>query len=161
MAVDSKTSDEIIKALGASGKYDYSYFIKSGKPMEDLLINRALTGKLREYVINTIKAPLYQAIILAAWLIEKKVGKITRETTVRVETHAVLDIRDWFFEHYILESRKKLFEAAFVLWAFEMEHDSHYREIGNLVMEQVFLKVQEGKWPLKVESFTQENCWKE
>ena len=155
----TKTAEEIIETLGASGKYDYSHFIQAGKPMEELIINRALTGKLREYVIKTVKAPLEKAIILAAWLIEKKVGKITKENTVRVETHGVLDIRDWFFEHYILESKRKLFEAVFVIWAFEEEHDSHYREIGNLIMEQVFKRVEEGNWPLRVEHFTQENVW--
>jgi hypothetical protein len=140
---------------------NYGPFLKSGGDYNALLINRALTGKLRQFVIDVVKAPLEKAIIMAAWLIEHKVGRVTKETCVRKETHFILDLEQKFNKHYINEGRKKLMHALFILLAFEIEHDSHYRWIGQWLILAIIKGMAASEWPDKLEAFPQEGCWKE
>lgn len=140
---------------------DYSHFMTGSGDFDKLIINRSLSGKLRDFVIRIVKAPLEKAVIMAAALLEKKVGVITRENTVRKETHCILDIRDRFFEHYINPGKMDLFKAAFIILAFEIEHDSHYRWIFNWLLKMIDTEKAGGRWPRELGEFPQERCWKE
>ena len=73
----------------------------------------------RRFVIDIVKAPLYQAIILAASLLPEP----TKENTERPNTHRLLDMEAKFFGHEDNPNRTKLYRAAWKIFIAEYEHD--------------------------------------
>lgn len=154
------TQEELLKKLSENKRYDYSYFVKSGgKSFSDLLINKTLTGKGRDYVITMIKAPLEFAIINSVKLFIKMFGKVTRENTAKHNTHIILDKRDKFFKHYI-GGKRPLMEAAWELFAFEMEHDDgHYGWLFDWLVNEIAEEKKSGNWVDYPDDYMQEGCW--
>jgi hypothetical protein len=155
------TQDELLKVLSGNKRYDYSHFIKSGsKSFSDLLINRTLNGKGRDYVIEKIKAPLEVAIINSVKLFVKVFGHVTKENTAKHNTHVILDLRDEFFEHYV-GGKKPLMESAWELLAFEIEHDDgHYGWLFNWLMKRLGEEREAGNWVDYPDEYMQKGCWK-
>jgi len=145
--------DSIVSILNTNPKYDYSHALPYG--LQNLLINRMLTGQLRDVVINLIKAPLRKALIEAMKLFVKTFGLVTKEKTILRNTHILIDIRDQFNQHYYNPSRIEMMQAGWELLLSEYEHDSHYRWLFNWLIR----KIQESDWVSSEDEFPDEGCW--
>lgn len=155
------TVHDALKVLNANPKYDYSYALKSGKGLGDLLAPRALTGEGRGFVITKIKDPLRKVLVLVMKRLVMREGTVTKEKTTLRNTHSLLDIRERFFSHYINSSRMDLMQAAWELFPFEHEHDSHYRWLFYWLLKELIKEIEAGKFILPDEPFPDAGCWKE
>jgi len=155
-------NEAMLKALETNPRYDYSYaFSENGSGIKNLIINRSLTGKGRGFVINSIKAPIEKAIVTSVKLFIKVFGRVTKENSRLRNTHTILDLKDEFFCHYINRSRMELFDCAWELLAFEIEHDSHYEWLFNWLINRIQEEKSRGNWIEPDKEFPQEGCWKE
>lgn len=157
-----ETREKVLKKLSANPKYDYSYFLNQKKPnLGNLLISRMLTGKGRGIVIYLIKEPIEKTLIKSVRLFIRIFGEARKETTIRHNTHVVLDLKEEFFKHYINPTKMELMKAAWQLLAFEIEHDSHYEWLFNWLVDRVAEEKARGNWVSKPAEFPQENCWRD
>jgi len=97
-----------------------------------------LKAPFRNFVINSIKAPLRKAIEKAGDLIPKP----TKENLAHPNSLKLLAIRDRFLEYEGDSNRRKLFEAGFNILIAEYEHDSYYRDRIDWLLEII----REIKW---------------
>jgi len=119
-----------------------------------------LTGKGRAFVVKKIKAPIEIALVTSVRLFLKVFGPVTKEGTTKRSTHVLLDLRDEFAQHYILEDRKALLYSGWELLLFENEHDSHIEFLLNWVVRRLAEEREKGNW-IDMKECPQEGCWKE
>ncbi len=152
---------DIIRVLNSNPKYDYGYFLGQGRPdLANLLISRMLTGKGRDFVIKVVKAPLEKALIRSVRLFIRFFGPVTKQNTVKHNTHVLLDLKEEFFESYINRSKMPLMQSAWELLLFENEHDSHYEWLLNWLVKRIAEERAKGNWKDLPEKFPEENCWR-
>ena len=156
------STKELINKLNSNPKYDYSYFLNQSNPsLSKLLISRMLTGNGRNIVITMIKRPLERALIESVKLFIKVFGEVTKEKTIKHNTHVLLDLRDEFFTHYINPSKMELMKSAWTLLPFENEHDVHYEWLFDWLVTRVAEEKAKGNWVEMPKEFPQEGCWKD
>ena len=154
--------DAMRKALESNPRYDYSgVFSEKGSGIENLIINRSLTGKGREFVINLVKAPIEKALVTSVKLFIKAFGRVTKENSRLHNTHVLLDLRDEFFQHYTNRSRLELLDCAWELLIFENEHDSHYEWLFNWLTKRIAEERAKEDWIEPEKQFPQEGCWRD
>jgi len=155
-------AEDVVKILSSNPKYDYSYFLSQPSPsLDKLIITRTLTGKGRKIVIDLIKWPIEKALIRSVKLFIRIFGRVTKETTIKHNTHVLLDLTAEFFGHYTLKSRMELMDCAWELLSFENEHDSHYEWLFNWLVKRIAEERVKGNWIDLPASFPQQGCWKE
>jgi hypothetical protein len=113
-----------------------------------------LFGKMRQYIIHKVKAPLAKAIILIAG----RLPEPTKQNCDCPNTHILLDIRDKFFND--MENnpgRKDLFQAAFRIFICEYEHDPYYRYRFDWVVEEMIKRGWQPRPPGRPRGI----CWRE
>ena len=118
-----------------------------------LFTSRMLTGKMREYIIKKVKAPLRKAIIL----IGKRLPEPTRDNTLYRNTHILMDIRDKFFKYERNSDREELFRFAWKILIAEYEHDRYYRYRLDWIIEEI----NKRGWEPRLEGWPEEHWWKE
>uniref|UniRef100_A0A6M3JQ22 Uncharacterized protein n=1 Tax=viral metagenome TaxID=1070528 RepID=A0A6M3JQ22_9ZZZZ len=111
----------------------------------------------RNYVIDKIKLPLLNGIVLTASLIPK----LTKEVTSEPNTHRLLEIQDKFFECERNPNRNSLFRAVWkvVMWVYE--HDGDYRHRIDWVIEQIVKMVNDGSWQPRTPNKPAKRHWRE
>jgi len=153
--------EEVIKVISSNPKYDYSYFLKQPKPsLASLLISRMLTGKGRNFVVEQIKHPIEKVLVKSVHLFISVFGRVKKEKTIKHNTHVILDLKQEFFQHYINPYRMELFDCAWELLAFEIEHDSHYEWLFDWLVKRITEEKAKGNWVETPQEFPQENCWR-
>ena len=114
----------------------------------------------REHVISKVKYPLMKAIILASKLLEKKLGKITRENVTDPYARTLFDIKERFSQHYYNQTRIELTDSAWGIFLAEIAHDRHYRWLFRWLIIQINDEIKKGNWSLELEEFPDKNCWR-
>ena len=148
---------------------DATHFFSQPAPcfQEKLFSYRMLASPLRKYVIDKIKDPLrialektgsfwsyivlFFVIIQTADRIRGKVGKVTKENSIYVTTHRLLEHKERFMELHHNKGRDRMMEAAYDIAIAVNEHDNYYQFIIGEEAEQVFRDILSGKWPLNEE----------
>lgn len=97
------------------------------------LVHWMLKGKMRDYVINKIKAPLQKIIEI----IGGRLPEITRESLLQPNSHILFDLRDEFLKHENNRTKRKLFEAAWNILIAIYEHDNYYRYRFDWLLEEI------------------------
>lgn len=70
----------------------------------------------------------------------------TKENTLEPNSPIIIDIEDKFFKYYDFKGNKPLFEAMWKILICEYEHDPHYRDICQWVLEELVEAVMDGRW---------------
>lgn len=123
----------------------------------ELLSYKILRTDLREYIIKRVKDPLRKAIILAA----KLIPEITRENTRYRNTHTLIGITGDFYQHEKNPQRLNLFQAAFKIFLFEIEHDTYYRDRFNWFLEEIIKAILRGDWEERTNGHPYKPNWVE
>ena len=144
---------------------DVSYF-KNLNPV--LYPFYVLTGKMRQYIIKKVKKPLEKAItsgktfsqvMKTLAIIVKRIPAITPQNRMCKKTALVERMERRFTEYN--RGRPDMFEAAFKLFKFEIEHDGFYQGVYDFWMEQQILMVLTGEWPSRFENIPFPDLWDE
>ncbi len=101
--------------------------------MEKFYRNIVLTGAMRNYIKDKVKAPLLKKIVSLA----SKYPDPTRENCVQPNVFILFDIWDKFIEYENNRGRKLLFDAAFKLLIATYEHDPYYRFRIDWILEEI------------------------
>ena len=112
-----------------------------------------LAQPLRNYFIKKVKIPLERAIVLLdapniSWwkrillIIEiihfaKKYPSPTRGNVKDHNALILLDVRDWFLEHYGKQGKHAMLRAGITLLVVEYAHDPDYRWMFHLLLEEL------------------------
>ena len=150
----------LTKLFNSNPKYDYSEFLAQENPdLSNLIINRTLTGKGRNIVIELIKKPIEMALVNSIRLFIKMFGRVTKENSILKTTHILIDKKAKFFEHYI-GGRRLLLDSGWELLLFENEHDNgHYGWMLHWLVSEIAEEMKNGNWPELPEKFPQKDCW--
>jgi len=125
---------------------------------KDETLRHQMLGQLkRRFIIDKVKTPLYCAINLAA----KLYPKATKRNTQYHNTHVLMDIFDRFFENFICDSRRELFESARTILLAEIEHDVVYAFILNYFAEEIAKEINNGNWLPNNKECPQPGIWRE
>jgi len=140
-----------------------AFFGQSDACQEKLFQHRMLAHPLRQYVIEKIKDPLrvallkvdsfwslivlFLVVLQTSWRIKDKVGKVTKENSVYVSTHRLIEHKERFIRLHHHGARKKMIEAAFDIVIAENEHDPYYQFIISDEAEQITKDINSGGWP--------------
>jgi len=157
---------------------DATHFFNQPHPDQTkLFLHKMLSFPLRDYVIKKIKDPLriailkagsfwsyiilFYVIIQSARRLSKKVGKVTKENSIYITTHLLLEHKERFKQIHHNPGRDRMIESAFDIIIAGNEHDVYYQYILGWEAKQIYNDIQAGRWPLdtrlpKVLS----PCWK-
>uniref|UniRef100_A0A6M3LPY2 Uncharacterized protein n=1 Tax=viral metagenome TaxID=1070528 RepID=A0A6M3LPY2_9ZZZZ len=111
----------------------------------------------RNYIIDKVKLPLLNAIILTASLLPK----LTKDVTAEPNTHRLLEIRDKFFQCENTPSRNDFFKAIWKVLIWVYEHDGDYRYRIDWVIEQIVKIVNDGSWQPRPSNKPNKKYWRE
>jgi len=130
-------------------------------PSCNLVRYRMLAFPFRQFVVEQVKAPLQNAIVLANKLLNHKVGEPTKLNTIHPHSHILIDERDWFLAMEDNPGRSDLFRAAWNILIYEIEHDSYYKFRFNRILSRLVDKVNSGEWKFELYKPADDFCWKE
>ncbi len=125
------------------------------------LAHRMLVGPLRDYVIESLKKPLVNVIILVGQRYRAKFGEITKDTVTFENTKVLIDFWDKFFEYDDDASRTKMFHALRDISVAESEHDFHYVFRFGFLIEAIIKAILEGRWQPRPEGCPISTYWRE
>jgi hypothetical protein len=104
-----------------------------GANAHKFLRSSMLFGKMRQYIIKKVKAPLMKVLIIMAG----RLPEPTKENCTNPNSHILLDIRDRFFDLENNPGREPLFRAIFKIAICEYEHDPYYGYRMDWVKEEM------------------------
>lgn len=102
-----------------------------------------LAQPLRNYFIQKVKKPLMKALVV----LSRRYPQPTKENTGNIISHSILEIFQEFHERN--SARPDMMRGAERVFVDEVEHDRVYYDMFNWILEQVILKILEGKWGLR------------
>ncbi len=139
------------------------FFSQPDACQEKLFQHRMLAKPLRQYVIENIKDPLriallkadsflslvvlFFVIVRSAWRIRGKIGKVTKENSVFVTTHLLLEHKEEFKRRCHLHGRKDMILSAYDIVTAENEHDPVYQFFLTWEGTKIAKDILAGKWP--------------
>jgi len=139
------------------------FFSQTDACQDKLFSHRMLASPLRQYVIEKIKDPLRVAlektgslwsyvvlffiIFQTAKRLKKHVGKVTKENSVYVTTHRLLEHKERFMRLHHHGTRTKMLLAVYDIIIAENEHDPYYQYILSWEAEGIAKDVISGRWP--------------
>lgn len=113
-------------------------FVKGFKDFPKLGVFYAMLGNVTRDFIIEHKGLFCKALIAFARVLPEP----TKETTVRPNTHRLLDVKDEFFEHEDNPGREEVLRAIWKIGTVIYEHDIYYSNRVDWVVE----KIANGNW---------------
>jgi len=152
---------------------DVTHFFVAGLKQQDLFQHKMLTKPMFDYVINHIKAPFQKALesrksipiliyaFLFAWRIKKHIGKVTKENTIFVSTHNLIDEKEEFFQHHQNPHNNAMFNTGYDIMIAVDGHDPYYEWLYRWHCWQVVKQYHDGKLPaLEAPPKDLSKCWR-
>ncbi len=145
---------------------DLAPFWNTGADQTKLFSHRMLAFPLRNYVIEKIKDPLRVAIlkegsfwsliflffvvVRMASRLRGKVGKVTKENSIYITTHRLIEHRERFKQLHHNPGRERMLLAAYDIIIAGNEHDPYYQYILGWEARQIANDINSGMWPVDV-----------
>ena len=145
--------DTVSKAI------DLTHFLRGGFKQKNLFQHKMLTKPNFDYVVKYIKLPLQKAmesrkiipILIYAFLfalrIQRRIGKVTKENTIFVSTHNLIDEKEWFFSHHHNPHNDPMFKTIYDIAVAVTGHDPYYEYLYREHCWQIVGLYKAGKLP--------------
>ena len=156
---------------------DVTHFFKQPEPRQDKLFqHKMLTKPLFDYVIH-VKEPLRKALssaksfpdillillyaFLFAWKIKRHIGKVTKENTIFVSTHNLIDERAELLKHHHNSHCDAMLGTAYDVALAVTGHDPYYEWLYRWHCWQVVNQYIAGRIPpLEEPPKDLKKCWR-
>ena len=140
---------------------DLTYFWNSKGKQEDLFQYKMLgtyrrdvieiKDKLRVSIENSKSFISYVSllitVLLTAYRIHKRVGKVTKENAAFITTHRLLEHKERFMRIHTNANRGLMIEKVFDIIIAVNESDLYYAGVLNDEAKQISEDIVSGRWP--------------
>lgn len=145
---------------------DASIFFSQPDACQEKLFSYRMLGPFRKYVIgvkDTLRVAIEKAgsfwslillfivMVQTAYKIRNKVGKVTKENSVYISTHRLLEHREKLAQLHKNPGRSGMCDNAFDILIAVNEHDPYYGYLMGWEAEQIANDINTGRWPPKGE----------
>jgi hypothetical protein len=105
-------------------------------------MNPFTDGQPLKFAIEKVEMPL----VFIGGLIFKQFPTPTKKNTYKHDTHVMIDLRDWFFNHRKKDSRYEPILGLFNFLISKMDRDDYYADILKVLIREIKTK----DWELKL-----------
>ena len=134
--------------------------VKILQPKTRSLYYRMIWGPLRQWVVDILKKPLMDMVILTGKRFRQNFGEITKETVTYENSRVYIDVWEKFFQYENNPMRLKFFQALRDITVAENETDFYYAFRIHFFLEEFIKAILEGRFNPRPEGIPNQ-CWYE
>ena len=157
---------------------DASHFFEAGLRQQDLFQHKVLTKPMFDYIVQHVKLPLNKALIakrtifglvciiwnayLFAYKIKKHIGEVTKENTIYISTHNLIEEKEDFFKHHHNKHNDRMLDTVYDIGIAVTGHDPYYEWLYRRHCWEIVKQYLSGRLPpLETPPKDLGKCWKE